>query len=195
MGKVHRNPRPITDLEAVWLAAVIDCEGTVCVSASDRHRGNSFDIHAQVLISVANTNFDLLDKVRTICDCGNINGPHIPKKGQPHFDWRVKNIGNCRRILERTLPWLIVKKSRAEDLITSFGYYDQLMTEPLLDPRGSGRYQHTDNPKRIRLANRGHARWIAWLLEHWLPKHQPGTRAEQLCQQAMDRLENERIKD
>lgn len=180
LGRVHRS-----QLGAAWLAAVIDCEGSICVTAGKRARAG-FNIYAQVFVSVSNTCHALLEEVQRVADCGCISGPQKPKRGQIHYQWRAKGVRNTEAVLLRIAPFLIVKKERAADLLRALRSYRRLMRAPLLDAERCARYQCVPQARvrRLRLANRGTLDVMHVLLP-WLNKHQPGTQALTICEEAV----------
>jgi LAGLIDADG-like domain len=100
------------ELQAVWLAGVIDSEGTV-VFHHNSHR------NMQVVVSISNTNIDLVNVAISIIEGSKLN-PQLHKyrykaKNQVrgYYQVRVSGLKQAERLLERVMPYLIVKRKQA----------------------------------------------------------------------------------
>lgn len=114
-------PRGATDLSAVrnlsetekaWLAGVIDGEGSIGIYRSVDGR--------RVQIQVANTHRGFIDRVRAVVGCGSIcprepRGLHKGRKTVYHYTCKGSERG--LKILAQVLPYLIVKREKAEAII------------------------------------------------------------------------------
>ena len=108
-----------TDVQAAWLAAIVDGEGTIGVWR-ERRPGNTSGFRYRAVIQVFNTHLALVETVSSL-----VAGWHCVKRKEPpqsHHKtcYRVEvNRRAVRAVLERIAPFLIVKKNQA-DLVIRF---------------------------------------------------------------------------
>jgi len=126
-GNRTRNCRQLDELERAWLASVIDGEGSVFLSkVVDRAYRRGFYYLPQ--FSVSNSNRDFLIKIARVIGEGTV---HRGKKGRDGTKTRweyLASAGVLRVILRQILPYMIVKKTRAQKMIEYFRFID---THPL----------------------------------------------------------------
>lgn len=101
-----RAREDLTDVEAAWLAAVIDCEGSIIAVHLDRPTPS-------IRVVVYNTNRELMERVVELTGVGKLT---LRQTREPHHKpcwyWQTYS-GNARRVLRQTLPWLIEKREKA----------------------------------------------------------------------------------
>lgn len=108
--------RTLKDTEAAYLAGIIDGEGTVGLYQGFRKSGRPYKI---VLVSVSNTDETLMAWLVSIG--GGFVARDKSKSRKPHwkpsFTWAVQAHVDVLGLLKQTLPYLVIKKSRAEMII------------------------------------------------------------------------------
>lgn len=108
MGSSHPRPGEMTDLEIAWLAGLFEGEGSIVFSHGK--------LRKSVTITISNTILPLLEKVLEVVGTGaiqNMTRYKVNPKHSPAWLWRCHG-ENARILLERMMPWFIVKKQRAE---------------------------------------------------------------------------------
>lgn len=113
--------RSLTDVEAAWLAALIDGEGTIGVWREKR-RKNVSGYRYKAVVRVFNTNFDLIARVRELTNC------HIGVKDYRRSPGRTKHKTLYHAIIRQSQipallaavsPYLIAKRRQA-DMVLQF---------------------------------------------------------------------------
>jgi len=108
---------PLTELEKVWLAAMIDGEGSVGIYRSKR-ANHKYGYRWSTTVSITNTNKDLMDRFAELSDCWvsrrRVNGGSA--KNRPIHCVEIRYT-NTRGFLEQILPYLIAKTKQAELVI------------------------------------------------------------------------------
>jgi hypothetical protein len=108
--KASAFAREMTDVEASWLAAVIDGEGHIRVD----HPLPKYPHYAYPKIVVVNTCLPFLERVQEITQVGHIDGPR--KKAKSHhadrWDW-ITGGHAALSVLDQILELLIVKQDQA----------------------------------------------------------------------------------
>lgn len=126
------GPPPVlelTDVQAAWLAALIDGEGSIGVwRAKRKTSGYRYD----GIVQIANTNVELLMKAKEhtgelhalrFQNPGNVK----TKKHKPLFVLRIRS-RKVPVLLPQLLPYLIVKRRQAELVIA---YYKAVYESPM----------------------------------------------------------------
>lgn len=108
-----KKVREFTALEAAWLAAVIDGEGSIGLYKGFEGRF--------VIIQIGNTNNDFVQEVRRIIGCGSkvrrnkFGKSHKGRK--PMYYYSLKGSARCLRVLVQIAKYLIIKKEKARHVI------------------------------------------------------------------------------
>ena len=101
------EPLPLSERDAAWLAAVIDCEGWIgtCGTRGKYHNR----------IGVGNTNPRLIERLVAMTGCGSVRYVSKPKSpnAKPQWHWNVHRRDDIRAILLAILPHLILKDAQA----------------------------------------------------------------------------------
>jgi len=109
------EPWPMSREQAIWLAALVDGEGSICF----QERANAtMAPNIGPRLSVVNTNRELLERITEIT---NVDGNETPsprtrsngEQGRPVFAWQVTN-AKAARIIAAIRPHLIAKTRQAE---------------------------------------------------------------------------------
>jgi hypothetical protein len=100
--------------DKVWLAAVLDCEGTISV-----HRSGQW---YKPTLNVTSTCIDLVRKVEQVTDAGFVTKQAFAQfKNHPEWKtpwrWEVHRLDKVAVILKEVIPWMIVKRKQAELLL------------------------------------------------------------------------------
>jgi hypothetical protein len=68
-------------------------------------------------MSIFNTNYELLERIATVAGTGNIiNHPRAEAHHKPSWYWACYG-DNAKHLLRQLLPWLIVKRERAQEAL------------------------------------------------------------------------------
>lgn len=100
--------------EAAWLAGAIDGEGSIGLYDYGKEG-------RRVMIQIANSNFKFLEFAKKIIGCGSLhkrnrNSPsHWGKKIIQQYG--LKGSNRCYHLLRQIIPFLIIKKQKALDII------------------------------------------------------------------------------
>lgn len=102
----HGVAKHLSDIDAAWLAALVDGEG--CIAWPRRHLLHS------VRLDIVNSNEDLIARVREITGTGNVQ---LSSRQKEHHSqvliWHAYG-DNARFLLHQMLPFLINKRHAAE---------------------------------------------------------------------------------
>lgn len=111
----RKNPvRTFTDVEAAWLAGVIDGEGSIGLY---HFKGDG----RRVVIQMGNTNERFVREMRRIIGAGSrirrykFHSSHKGRK--PMFCYCLKGSLRCYRVLRQIEPFLIIKKKKASQIM------------------------------------------------------------------------------
>ena len=101
----------ITETDVAWAAGFFEGEG--CIKAQKNGR---FEV-----LSLNNTDKDVIERFVNIVNYGNLCGPYTTKKKptyKPYWSWAVGKKAEVKRILEMFLPYLGKRrKQRAEQAL------------------------------------------------------------------------------
>jgi hypothetical protein len=113
----RRIVNELTDVEAAWLAAIIDGEG--CITYENPNWQGDGKVYVYVRVQVANTCLALLERVEEITNVGRVNTRS--NRAAHHTTCYVWTVGGDRakEILRRVMPYLIVKAEVAEKAVMS----------------------------------------------------------------------------
>lgn len=101
-----------TATEFAYLAGLIDGEGTVALHRHPQYKRDRIQYRPRVL--VVNTHRGVLEHLRTVFG-GSIT---MQTKGITDlYQWRVVGMADVKRILDGCMPFLIIKRERAEHLL------------------------------------------------------------------------------
>lgn len=111
LGRLN-NPRNMTDTEAAYWAAIIDGEGSICItraSMPDQRRPQY-----RMVLSVANTNMDLLDALARMVGVGGLTwtdrfNEKWKAKGQLIINHEAADF-----VIRQCYPFLVGKREQAE---------------------------------------------------------------------------------
>lgn len=109
--KTEYKTRKIDDYKFIWLAGLVDGEGSLCLYKHRRKNGrkDTFEIN----FSISNTNKQLLDKVEEFFG-GSLNGPYKYTSHTTPY-WQLNFCpSKILEILPILIPYLIAKKNQAE---------------------------------------------------------------------------------
>lgn len=113
----HGHPQPmgwaterlaLSPRDAAWLAAVLDCEGTIGISRRSDGVGRYF-----TFVSVGNTNPLLIERISALVPGGRTR--FIPRQGRAKdvFEWKVSRAERVRALLLAISDDLILKREQA----------------------------------------------------------------------------------
>lgn len=103
----------MSEVECAWMAGLIDGEGTIVRTKNGRDNYS---------LRLSNTSRPLLDRIMEVAGTGALYD--IPKHQSHHKSawlWQV-NTRNAALLLRQVLPWLIVKRERAEEVLSTFDH-------------------------------------------------------------------------
>ncbi len=117
MSKPWIDPKPeirtLKKWEAAWLAGVIDSDGSIGYYNYGREG-------CRTQVQVSNVCYSFLEKIKETIGCGsNVNHiPSVSHKGrQAMFLYCLKGSARCYWLLRQIIPFLIVKRRKAQDII------------------------------------------------------------------------------
>jgi len=97
--------------DLAYLAGIIDGEGTICIVKNSGHATGK-----TIRLSIANTSVELMKWI-----IKRFGGKVARKENgfgrKPIFQWKVDSVLTIRDFLQMTLPYLVVKKCKAETAI------------------------------------------------------------------------------
>mgnify|MGYP001586783079 FL=1 len=98
---------------AIWIAAVIDCEGTLTVHVpfNKTNGGRNLQVYGRVEMA----NYDVPFLLHNLCG-GSMGQPKQKGNRKEHFYWNISSNG-LRWLLPQIMKHLIVKKRHAEILL------------------------------------------------------------------------------
>lgn len=123
MKQLKRVVRSFSDTEAAWLAAVVDGEGSIGLYKKRRRKNGKEYLGRTVVIQMSNTNRSFVQRMADVIGCGStvlriINFGRHHKGRQPIFKYSLEGSERCRRVLEQIVEHLIVKRKKAEAILT-----------------------------------------------------------------------------
>lgn len=107
-----RTARPFVGLpnplDIGYVAGIIDGEGSVLGPP-------------KITVQVSMTTPEVIHRLQDLCG-GSVTGPYEQRSGttevcKPQYHWTVSSADNAYRLLKALLPYLIVKKEKAEEVI------------------------------------------------------------------------------
>lgn len=115
----------LSEVEKVWLACAIDGEGEIGMQRSKMRRGKGYTF--QGFVGLSNTHRGFIDYGYGLCGAtSEIQSQKRYGNQAPTWRFRVNASSRVRGILEAILPYLIIKKERAETLLEFYELYDRL---------------------------------------------------------------------
>lgn len=111
---------PAIDKFGIWFAGFFDGEGAIMIAKFNRHDTKSDNPQYTLRLDVASTDLSILQHIKQHSDCGHIAQPHGTLRfpnSKPCFHW-VATDKTAARSLKRLLPYLVLKKERAELALT-----------------------------------------------------------------------------
>jgi DNA modification methylase len=169
------QPLPMRDVDAAWLAALVDGEGSICFQ--DRLSKRAAVSTHSVRLSIVNTNRALLERVAAICGLAGVGSPSPRTRssgaaGRPVYAWQVTN-AKAARVLAAIRPYLIAKAVQAD-----LGLYVQALNRKHTG-RGGYSMSRSDQEMKVRAAaacsalNRGEDADLSWFRPpapgRWVP--------------------------
>jgi len=107
-----RFPRIMTKIERAWFAGLFDGEGNITIDEKNR-----------IKIAIYNTNKELINKVYKIIQIGGIS-IREPRGENENicYIWQAYS-DNAKLILKQIYSWLIVKREKAQKILSSHRRY------------------------------------------------------------------------
>jgi len=105
--------RKLKKWESAWLAGVIDSDGSIGLYDYGREG-------RRVQVQVGNVCKEFLERVREVIGCGSsaFHARHPSHLGhKPMFNFSLKGSNRCYWLLRQILPFLIVKKDKAQSIL------------------------------------------------------------------------------
>lgn len=112
-----RTARDMAPTEAAWLAGYLDGDGSICV-----YKGGGKSHSRCWMLQISSGTLDTMMHCHKISGTGSI----FRKKGKrsddlnAHWVWRVNRRLDMAYILQQIMPYLVVKKLRAENCLKAF---------------------------------------------------------------------------
>lgn len=106
--RTHKLPSTLSSEEVAWLAALIDGEGSILMSKSKTDTG--------LRLNISNTHGPLVSKIAEVTGTGRIGEVHRGGNRKLIYNWQCYG-DNARNLIRQMLPWLIVKKDKALEVL------------------------------------------------------------------------------
>lgn len=136
--------RKLKKWEAAWLAGVIDGEGSIGLYNYGKEG-------RRVLIQMSNTSEDFVKRMREIIGAGSSVRRykwHKTHKGRKViYYYSLKGSNRCYKILKQIIPFLVIKKQKALDIIRE------------LEEKPFGRWANATEEARLIAGNKSRERW------------------------------------
>lgn len=110
----------LSEIDRVWLAAVLDCEGWIGMSWGYRKHGKAY----WPRIGVGNTDYRLIKRLMDLT--GVLSVRHYISKNpnaKEQWHWKSDKRSDVDRILKAALPYLILKREQAEAILSLPGWH------------------------------------------------------------------------
>lgn len=114
-GRKESTVRELLPVEAAWLGAMVEGEGSIGWVKSNPTLGARLNPY----LSLVNTSVEVISTMLRLVGEGNINldGVHGRNGHQPVWGYRVTKQKSLQSLLPQLLPYLADKKERAEEMI------------------------------------------------------------------------------
>lgn len=135
--------RNLKKWEASWVAGILDSDGSV-------GRYDYGKEGTRVQVQFANVCKPFLERIRETIGCGScvLHIPSVSHKGrQPMFNYTVKGSCRCYWLLRQLIPYLVVKRERAEKIMAA------------LEARPFGRWAARTDSARRRMSRLAKKSW------------------------------------
>jgi len=117
--RMSSDVKLLSDVERAYIACAIDCEGTISL----RKHKKSWKPY----MSITNTNKKFLENIRRMCNAGKIKAKKMRVLYKADGVALVRycydlifNVREIERLLPQILPYLVIKRERAELLLKYF---------------------------------------------------------------------------
>ena len=119
-----------SDIEAAYLAGIIDGEGSVYIAKHKEYSGRGLPYSYSTRVSVGNTDERLINWIQKTVKTGNIHFVQETRNNwKDHWHWLLAD-KNITPFLEQILPFLIIKKEQALILLRFRELIDKSRTYP-----------------------------------------------------------------
>ena len=101
-----------------YIAGLFDGEGSLSFTKNhrtDRNGAKNGKIGYSPIITITNQNKVVLNLVKEFFNFGQVSGP---REENLCYDFQIRNLSDCIIFLKFVLPFLIIKKEKAEDLLS-----------------------------------------------------------------------------
>ena len=103
----------MTSIQAAYLAGLVDGEGSITLTR--RHRNEN----RQLVLSISNTDFNLLKQVNVLVGAGRITKKRVYKQHHnPAGEYRIEN-RQALELIRQLAPYLLTYKAHRADLALS----------------------------------------------------------------------------
>jgi branched-subunit amino acid transport protein AzlD len=123
--RVQSGVRTLTEIEAAWLAGVVDGEGSILIGRIAPKRGHyRRGFYYRANLEIANSNELFLRRVLELIGKGSVA---LNKEKNPRWKdkWQYTGTSNVLKIiLPQVLPYLVVKKKVAEKMLEYLAFVD-----------------------------------------------------------------------
>jgi hypothetical protein len=102
--------------ELAYIAGMIDGEG--CLRIYNPTNNDGYNRKSQTILTIANTNKEVLEWIKNKLDCGNIYvREHNNPKWKPVYNLRIASRLQIIKILKKIKPYIIIKKEKLKELL------------------------------------------------------------------------------
>lgn len=154
-----RDNQQVRSANAMWLAAMLECEGTFTFQYNEQQKGNGLHSHIQPRVIFVNSDFKLVDKVEEVMvefgfvpyRNGNVKGG-LGKKLKAELQY---NGFKCLPLLKMLRPFMFGEKAEAADCMIEFIEYRFSLQRQKLSKKPYGEKEFA-LLRRVRKINSGH---------------------------------------
>ena len=109
----NRSVNRMTSTQAAYLAGLVDGEGSITLTR--RHRKEN----RHLVVSISNTDFDLLKQINLLVGAGRIMNKRIYEEHhKPSGEYRIEN-RQALELIRQLAPFLLTYKAHRADLVLS----------------------------------------------------------------------------
>lgn len=109
----YKTVNQLQPTDAAYIAGLIDGEGTITLTQEHANENR------RLVVSISNTEYDLLDYVKNACGAGRITNKRISQSHHtPSFTYKISN-RQALNLLEQVYPFLRTYKAARAALVLS----------------------------------------------------------------------------
>ena len=118
-GHKESTVRELSTVEAAWLGAMVEGEGSIGWVNSNQYKGGRLTPY----LSLVNTSVEVISTMLRLVGDGNISldAVHGRNGHRPVWGYKINKQNSLRSVLPQLIPFLADKKERAEEMLKWLG--------------------------------------------------------------------------